>query len=259
MSIENPDFKPDHLKRRRLRQAVGSAVALAAMGAAGVAVHESNKEDMWKQDRAATIEIAKRFTDCRVESFTDTQTPPDEHADPHMQSPKGRTTLKLRISLNEKESAQSDKAPYQDNDRVLWSNPMVYGAISPRPDDLRLPELGDIPLPEYNPPSFLASNEFAQRLRKEGTYPGTLNAEFYPKTTYPDGKQARIIITEAVSATDDSGQRFAVTGFTDCGVAVFDGSSRTWKLVKDSGTTETAVKQYEDTDRDGTWNPTPVK
>ena len=242
-SIKNED--EDTLTRREAikenlliaRDAVYIAMGSIGLLTAGMSIlspnYQYSEEDNWSKDQAVAVELAKRFTDCHITSLVDTHTPPK--ASPRMSHPEKRTTVKLQVSIDEAENIKSGEYPYSDKERFHRNSPIVAASISFEADDLAAPSLGEAGIP-------LENNEFGQMTEPEGTYPATLTVELHPKTNYPDGKQARIFIKTPVTASDKPERRFQVTGYSDCGIMVFDGETRSWQLKSDTPSEEPVVK-----------------
>lgn len=232
----------------------GAAVALgAAVLAGGGALrvyHDQYQAPEKKADKVAAVEVAKRF-DCELVSLEDTGKKPKEQIGESAQ----RTTVKVRVNLRETPEAKPYIEKYAHDSAVVWFPPVVEAAVNINKDELTLPALTDLRMR-------IAGDPY-QGTRKEDQYPDSLDVEFYPKTDYPDGKQARIYVsTSVVTANPPKGTSYTqydMYGSMDCGAMVFDGETKSWKMLPHSIKSESVVRTeptvFEDKDGDNVWYP----
>lgn len=259
-NADNEDHQEVSSILDKLRQSKAAKVAAVTLGAAALAGgilkinHDHQVAPRDKADQIAAVEIAKRF-ECTLESLEDTGQEPTARQLGQNERASGRTTVRMQVSLNEISAATPYIQKYADSSAVLWSPPVVSGVVNPGADVLTLPELAERGQP-------LAGEQY-QEAHKEGQYPASLDIELYPKTDYPDGKQARIYVSTSVTTADspegDVYTQYAMNGSIDCGAMIFDGATRTWKQLPHPVKSETIVQTdttiFEDKDGDSVWHP----
>lgn len=258
MNVDNEDDQEtfsifNKLRQSRLTQGVAITLGGAALVGGILTMNHGDKNNVPKEkgDQIAAAEIAKRF-DCELISLEDTGEVPMRDM---ISDSADRTTVRLKVNLSETSKAKPYMEKYADDGAVVWLSPVITGAVSVNEDDLSLPEFGEAMRPLLGDPS--------QESRKEGEYPASLDIDLYPKTDYPDGKQARIYATTSVW-TDGSPVKGAFTRYDtyaaiDCGAMVFDGSAKKWKMlphpVKSEAFLSTDTTVFDDKDNDNVWHP----